>query len=912
MKAIKKISIFLFAFFLFNFLFAQNQDKLDSLIIQFKLIEDITVKDSFLTLIESELNKFETNEALQHYWLLIDYCKYHKYDKATGYCYYYMARRLNNEGEYFESYKLYQESKKYFEKINDKQGLARVYNGLGILFKDINKFEESLNHYIASAKLFMEINKPLSEGLIYQNIGSMYIERDSTLQAKSYLEKSIKILEQLNDTRLLNCYINLGEVYNAEKKYETSLRYFKQGYILSNDYGDADDKFQAPYHLGRFYYEQSNIHEAEPLLMEALMVLKNQSNKNTIPITDRSEFTFFMSIFYAKKGDSAKAYIFLNQYTEYDAESKQQQSRLEYSRLQFDQKENEAEQKQKRREIIIAITLIGLLFSLLLLFFVYNSFKNKQKANRLLTEMDELKTRLYSDITHELRTPLTLILGPLEQFLSSETRKKFTRKQVKMMRKNANTLLNMINQILDLSKIEAKNIKLELVEEDINKFLRIRFAAFASLAEQKYITYKYSLLKEKSIKVFDAAKLEKIINNLISNAIKFTPKNGEISCFVSFPQQNIIELIIRDSGKGMPKNELDIIFNRFHQVKNSETINTIGTGIGLSLTKELVELMHGKIEVESELGKGSKFIVTLTLGTEHLHKEEFHLIENYKSNISESFEVSANFDDSEDCPNYQDSEKANNNLPHVLVTEDHDDIREFIAENLKECFNMEQAENGKIGFNKATKNIPDLIITDVVMPETDGIEFCRKLKTDERTSHIPVIMLTGKSSIDDKIKGLETGADAYLNKPFNIKELKIRVQKLIEQRQKLRERFINNLNLEPKDIAVTSADEKFINKAMEIIESNIGNAEFEVRQFQEEMFMSRMQLFRKIKALTNQTPSEFIRAIRLKRAASLMRQNFGNIAQITFEVGFNNPSYFAKCFKELFGKLPSEYIKNHD
>jgi YesN/AraC family two-component response regulator len=257
------------------------------------------------------------------------------------------------------------------------------------------------------------------------------------------------------------------------------------------------------------------------------------------------------------------------------------------------------------------------------------------------------------------------------------------------------------------------------------------------------------------------------------------------------------------------------------------------------------------------------------------------------------------------------AQESKDKFPHVLIIEDHGDIREFIGENLKDCFYVEQADNGKSGLESALKNIPDLVITDIVMPEMDGIELCQIIKTDERTSHIPVVILTGKSGIDDRLKGLDTGADAYLTKPFNIKELRLQVSKLIEQRQKLRERFTRDLRLEPRDIAVTSADEKFINRAMEIIEKNIGNSEFEVRQFEEEMFMSRMQLFRKIKALTNQTPGDFIRTIRLKRAASLIKQNFGNIAQITYEVGFNNPSYFAKCFKDLYGELPSDYMKNH-
>lgn len=321
-------------------------------------------------------------------------------------------------------------------------------------------------------------------------------------------------------------------------------------------------------------------------------------------------------------------------------------------------------------------------------------------------------------------------------------------------------------------------------------------------------------------------------------------------------------------------------------------------------------MMHGKITVESELGNGSKFTLFIPLGTEHLDNEEFQIITNIGFNLPENKKNNKSENTHTEELEINNVHEENDQLPHVLVVEDNKDIREFIAENLAGIFNVEQAKNGKTGLKQAFSIIPDLVITDVVMPKMDGIELCTSLKTDQKTSHIPVIMLTGKTGIDDRLKGLETGADAYMNKPFNIQELRLQASKLIEQRQKLRERFTRDLKLEPKDIAVTSVDEKFITRAMEIIEKNIGNSEYEVRQFEEEMFMSRMQLFRKIKALTNQTPGEFIRTIRLKRAASLIKQNFGNIAQVTFEVGFNNPSYFAKCFKDLYGVLPSEYAKN--
>jgi len=307
------------------------------------------------------------------------------------------------------------------------------------------------------------------------------------------------------------------------------------------------------------------------------------------------------------------------------------------------------------------------------------------------------------------------------------------------------------------------------------------------------------------------------------NSIKITDKNGNINCYANFHHKNELELIVQDDGKGIPKDELNRIYDRFHQVKSKDETINLGTGIGLSLTKELVELMHGKITVESEPGKGSKFTVVLPLGTSHLKEDEFDLVQNLNSIAYETSQITKPDDSPEEWENLNDSINENDKFPQILVVEDHADIREFIVENLKDYFFIEQAENGKKGLETALKNIPDLVITDIVMPKMDGTELCKILKTDEKTSHIPVVMLTGKSGIDDRLTGLETGADAYLTKPFNIKELRLQVSNLIEQRQKLRERFTRDLRLEPKDIAVTSADEKFIMRAMEIIEKKIGN-----------------------------------------------------------------------------------------
>ncbi|MCK4701408.1 MAG: response regulator, partial [Bacteroidales bacterium] len=419
--------------------------------------------------------------------------------------------------------------------------------------------------------------------------------------------------------------------------------------------------------------------------------------------------------------------------------------------------------------------------------------------------MDQLKSRLFSNISHELRSPLTLIMGPLEEILSDEPGIKPSRKAIQMMQRNTKRLLNLVNQMLDLSKLDAGSLKLELVQEDMMKFLRVLIISFASIAEKKLISFPYKLPDGKFITWFDPDKFEKIITNLLSNAFKFTSEGGEVKCEVILPEQEneLMEVIVSDTGIGIPSNEIDNVFDRFHQVKSSKYDGSGGTGIGLALTKELVELLHGEIDIRSKLGKGTTFTVRVPVGKDHLREEEFLL---KKPDEINTIVYSKDIDDikysEESTEDIYEGSKSEDEPPLVLIVEDHTDIRTHLREKLEDSFRIMEANDGIVGLDKATENIPDLILTDLMMPRMDGVEMCNKIKTDERTSHIPVIMLTAKAEEEDKLAGLETGADAYIIKPFSMKEVKLRVRKLIEQRNKLRDRFSREITLEPKDITV--------------------------------------------------------------------------------------------------------------
>ncbi len=514
------------------------------------------------------------------------------------------------------------------------------------------------------------------------------------------------------------------------------------------------------------------------------------------------------------------------------------------------------------------------------------------QAQKLL-ELDKAKSAFFANISHEFRTPLTLIKGPVEH-LEKHLDENLSLESIKMIRRNANRLLKMVNQLLDLSMIDEGRLQLAPTEGDVYQCLRAAAASFISHAAQRGMDFRVEIPTRVFWASFDREKLENIVYNLLGNAFKFSSDGAKITCTATW-NKSVLEMLVSDTGRGIPADQLSLIFDRFYQADNSNTREKEGSGIGLSLSRDLVQLMGGTIGVTSVEGAGTLFTVNLPLP---------EIVNRLPATSPQIPGATANGSKKP----FSLSPSDNRSLPTVLLIEDNDDMRNFIRSQLTASFKIIEALNGAEGFRKAMAETPDLIITDLMMPKMDGLEVCKKLKAEVLTSHIPVIMLTARAGKDNKLEGLETGADDYLTKPFDPMELLVRTRNLIDQRRQLRELFSNReINIDPKKITVTSVDQKFLERVLEILETNYAQPDFGVPQMQTELGMSKSQLHRKLKSLTNEAPGEILRHFRLKRSAQLLSLKADSVTQVAYKVGFNNLSYFAKCFRELYGMSPSAY-----
>lgn len=519
--------------------------------------------------------------------------------------------------------------------------------------------------------------------------------------------------------------------------------------------------------------------------------------------------------------------------------------------------------------------------------------KEREQARRIL-ELDRLKLKFLTNLSHDFRTPISLIMGPVDQLINEESANGKLDK-LSMIRRNARRLLNLVNQLLDFRKMEEHELRLQLSKGDFISFIKEVSESFRDMSERKHISFTFTSDIDKLEVMFDHDKIERILFNLLSNAFKFTLEGGHVSVEVNdllsgSEQAHWVSIKVRDTGIGIPKDKKEKIFERFFQNYSASSVLNQGTGIGLSITKEFIKMHGGVIEVDSEPGKGSEFIIKLPLVLAEPAIEQ---------PVQQEETVQARTSTQED----------NNNIPvSILLVEDNDDFRFYLKDNLRNSYKILEAENGKEGWQKALANHPQLIVSDISMPEMDGIALVKKLKGDKRTSHIPVILLTALTGDDKQIMGLETGANDYITKPFNFEVLNAKIKSLLELKSTLKSAYTKQINVLTPELEIESTDEKLLQEIVKYLDNNLTNPQLSVEGLSREIGMSRSSLYTKLLQLTGLSPVEYIRTFRLDKAAVLMQKSNMTIAEIAYQVGFTTPNYFTKAFKNKFNMLPSEYI----
>ncbi len=887
--------------------------------------------------------------AIEQYFISLNLARDIGYNAAVSESLQGIGNTYWRKADYQTARRYHNENLSFCEEVGDRKGVASSYNNLGNIFNEEGDYTSALESYILASNIYKEIENERDYAISLGNIGLIQTTLGYFDKAISYYTECRAIAEKYNDVFIISWLDrNLGLNYKYLKQYDQSIEYYEKALASYQKQGDAHEIAQVFRLMGTVYLEKGDFKLALDNYSKSLKYCEQIQDSSGIA----NNITRMADVYYLQKryddaiknslrskqigelidnpaivrnaeADLAKNYAAIGDYKKaYDSflkhveikdsllnEEKNKSAQEMEARFQNEQKQREIENLQAQNEINeLQLTkrenernyLIGIVALILLLgILILRLYRIKLHSNKKLRELDELKTRFFANISHEFRTPLTLILGLVEEKLEKQPAQ--TEEQdLHIIQRNAHRLLNLINQLLDLSKMDAKSLRLHVEKTDINEHLRVIAASFSSLADQKGISFENNLSRKKIEAWFDPEKIEKIVYNLLSNAFKYTTSGGKISLTARFENDHL-NMSIEDSGSGIPKDQVDKIFDRFFQVENAGVKTLKGTGIGLALVKELVELHYGNIDVKSRVGEGTKFRVRLPIARKYYKDDE--VAKHGESGIFEKSHVETDLEIPEEV-----FSRDSSHSEIILVVEDDPDMLNYICRQLSDKYQIVKAHNGREGLEKAIDFVPELIVTDLMMPESDGIELCHEVRKNELTSHIPLVMLTAKADMESKLEGLETGADDYLTKPFDGRELATRVQNLITQRKNLHKKYSQSIYLEPKEITVTPKDETFVKKAIEVVDQYLDDSDFSMEIFQKEMGYSRMQLHRKLKALTDCSASEFIRNQRLKRAAQLLQDQNLNISEVCYMVGFNNLSYFTRSFRKQFGVSPKKFL----
>jgi signal transduction histidine kinase/DNA-binding response OmpR family regulator len=756
-------------------------------------------------------------------------------------------------------------------KIKNKEGIARNLNNLGFSYELNKEYKKALKYYQEALDIRKSIGRKEETILPIANVGGIYTVLGNYDTAKSCFLQSLAIAVEFDNKNMM-AYVNqnLGDLAFRTGSYKNAKEYLNSALQIAKEIGDKR-RMEEVYELSKKIEESRGNFEGAFHYQELLQAVRD----TLYSIEHATQLARFESIF--------------------ETEKKQQTINL-------------LKQENKVKSLTRTTLLVGLTFfsiTAIAIFYLQRQksrkseelIKKQAELNQKLLEADQLKSRLFANISHEFRTPLTLILSPVEEKLLAEDLSQKEKISFQTIRRSANRLLELVNQVLELSKLESGFMKLKPLPGNLYNFIMPVLSAFDSMADVGQVQYTKEVRIPESPLQFDGDKLEKILTNLLSNAFKFSPKGSRVDIkVVATEKEKNIELTIevKNPGSAIAPDTLDKIFEPFFQGDNTPTRGIPGTGLGLSLVKELVKLHEGDIHVASTADEGTVFTVTLPLEKSGMPAA---------IPATERIETIAFVEElSENNPAEADATKET-----ILIVEDNQDVRNLIRHGLEAHYNILETSTGKEGVEVAREKPVDLVVSDVMMPMMNGVELCHVLKNDERTSHVPIILLTARADHESKLEGLRTGADDYVVKPFNMQELQARIVNLIGQRKRLIQKYNQHIVIHPHEITVTPLDERFIQKAIKIMETNLDNTELNVDKISEELGMGRANLQRKLKSITGLAPSEFIQDFRLRRAALLIEKKADTISQIAYQVGFSDHSYFTKCFKKKFGKTPSEY-----
>jgi len=832
------------------------------------------IAESYLLLGNISYSKWESSKAIEYYQKVDSILSNEKIVNKT------LIKALTNTGQIhnrlvpklFDSLG-YSKGKGYFLKaldlaIKTKDSINQgyLYIRLGHTQRGISGNEDAISYFLKAVPFIPDSSKE-SVGLYYA-LGSSYIKVDSTKKAIYYMEKYFKKRKSSNNPKDLAIgHWSYGRHKYELKKYKEAIFHEKKSEELYNQFENLNiGALASVYRTIADSYEKLNDYKNA----YDYRALEKKMTDSTLQVSKTREL------------EELEA--------KYQTEKKEQ----EIAVLQAQNKTVEAQKKNQRN-----LLLGGLALTSITGLFLFLGFRNRKKTNNKLRELDTMKSSFFENISYEFRTPLSLIAGPVEQQLQKPDIDSSEKKNLTIAKRNTNRLLILVDQLLDLSKLEAGHFKLKVQQGNLSVFLKSLTSSFSYLAQENNQAYTVNIDISENTYYFDADALEKIITNLISNALKYRPDGESIEITGSIENQKL-QLIVKNTGTSLSEEALQTIFNRFARTDEQTT----GTGIGLALSRELATLHKGTISAQSD-NTWASFTVTLPVT-----ETAFSTNEKATGVVDTSAFAKANTISLQKQIITEEADifsKETN--PILLIVDDNADLRTYVSSLFENTYTIHTAQDGSEGFEIASSIVPDLIITDLMMPKDDGITLTKNCKTSETTSHIPIVILTAKVGDENRLTGLENGADAYITKPFNTEILKTTTHNLLESRKKLQERFSQEVVLIPKNVAINSVDEHFLDNLKEVVDTQIIESDFTTESFAKALGMSRMQLHRKLKALTGLSATEFIRSQRLKLAAQLLKKSDINVSQVGYAVGFNNHSYFTKCFKEHYGISPSDYAK---